>query len=261
MASPQHGQGPLFPGLDPHPQSHLLLRGPPAGPQIGPLHCYLRISNRAPPTAKSLDPARHSSWADVRPGKEGLLLDQFKFQHLAFQTPVAQHLAGSSSLLTQQGSQNLSALTRRQQPATVSARLPILLALARRQQPAIVSSNSHVFLLSSLSKASNFARFGKASTTCRRLSKAPKLYSLWQGINNMPRAWQGSQILPALARRQQPAPGLARLPNFACFGKASTTCFHIIKTSMFLILARPPATASADVQTAPSIKETSTGPP
>ena len=26
---------------------------------------YLRISNLAPPTAKSFDPARHSSWADV----------------------------------------------------------------------------------------------------------------------------------------------------------------------------------------------------
>ena len=36
---------------------------------------YLRISNLAPPTAKSFDPTRHSSWADVKPGKEGLLLD------------------------------------------------------------------------------------------------------------------------------------------------------------------------------------------
>ena len=36
--------------------------------------CYLRISNLAPPTAQSFDPARHSSWADVRPCKQGLLL-------------------------------------------------------------------------------------------------------------------------------------------------------------------------------------------
>ena len=36
---------------------------------------YLRISNLAPPTAQSFDPARHSSWADVRPCKQGLLLD------------------------------------------------------------------------------------------------------------------------------------------------------------------------------------------
>ena len=36
---------------------------------------YLRISNLAPPTAKSFNPARHSSWADIRRGKEGLLLD------------------------------------------------------------------------------------------------------------------------------------------------------------------------------------------
>ena len=39
---------------------------------------YLRISNLAPPpppTAKCLDPARHSSWLDVKPSKEGILLD------------------------------------------------------------------------------------------------------------------------------------------------------------------------------------------
>ena len=36
---------------------------------------YLRISYLAPPTAQSFDPARHSSWADVRPYKQGLLLD------------------------------------------------------------------------------------------------------------------------------------------------------------------------------------------
>ena len=31
---------------------------------------YLRIFNLAPPTAKSFDPPRHSSWADVKLGKE-----------------------------------------------------------------------------------------------------------------------------------------------------------------------------------------------
>ena len=36
---------------------------------------YLRISNLAPPTAQSFDPARHSSWADVRPSKQGILFD------------------------------------------------------------------------------------------------------------------------------------------------------------------------------------------
>ena len=36
---------------------------------------YLRISNLAPPTARSFNPARHSSWADVRPCNQGLLLD------------------------------------------------------------------------------------------------------------------------------------------------------------------------------------------
>ena len=36
---------------------------------------YLSISNLAPPTAQSFDPARHSSWADVRPSKQDLLLD------------------------------------------------------------------------------------------------------------------------------------------------------------------------------------------
>ena len=35
---------------------------------------YLKISNLAPSTAQSFDPARHSSWADVRPCKQGLLL-------------------------------------------------------------------------------------------------------------------------------------------------------------------------------------------
>ena len=34
---------------------------------------YLRISNLS--TAQSFDPARHSSWADVRPCKQGILLD------------------------------------------------------------------------------------------------------------------------------------------------------------------------------------------
>ena len=36
---------------------------------------YLRISNLAPPTAQSFDPARHSCWADVRPCKQGILFD------------------------------------------------------------------------------------------------------------------------------------------------------------------------------------------
>ena len=36
---------------------------------------YLRISNMAPPTAQSFDATRHSSWADVRPCKQVLLLD------------------------------------------------------------------------------------------------------------------------------------------------------------------------------------------
>ena len=36
---------------------------------------YLRISNMAPPTAQPFDPTRHSSWADVRPCEQGLLLD------------------------------------------------------------------------------------------------------------------------------------------------------------------------------------------
>ena len=36
---------------------------------------YLRISNLAPPKAQSFDPARHSSWADVRPCKQGILFD------------------------------------------------------------------------------------------------------------------------------------------------------------------------------------------
>ena len=35
---------------------------------------YLKISNLAPPTAQSFDPARHS-WVDVRPSKQGLLID------------------------------------------------------------------------------------------------------------------------------------------------------------------------------------------
>ena len=36
---------------------------------------YLRISNMAPPTSQFFDPTRHSSWADVRPCEQGLLLD------------------------------------------------------------------------------------------------------------------------------------------------------------------------------------------
>ena len=36
---------------------------------------YLRISNMTPPTAQSFDPTRHTSWADVRPCEQGLLLD------------------------------------------------------------------------------------------------------------------------------------------------------------------------------------------
>ena len=36
---------------------------------------YLRISNLAPPTAQLFDPTRHFSWADIRPCKQGLLLD------------------------------------------------------------------------------------------------------------------------------------------------------------------------------------------
>ena len=36
---------------------------------------YLRISNMAPPTAQSFDATRYSSWAYVRPCKQGLLLD------------------------------------------------------------------------------------------------------------------------------------------------------------------------------------------
>ena len=35
---------------------------------------YLRISNITPPTAQSFDPTRHTSWADVRPREQGLLL-------------------------------------------------------------------------------------------------------------------------------------------------------------------------------------------
>ena len=95
MACRRHGQRTLLPCLEPHPQSHLLLSGSLAGPQIG---CHQRrlpqtggclpgspqsgagvripgLPPRTPPTAKSFDPARHSSWADVKPGKEGLLLD------------------------------------------------------------------------------------------------------------------------------------------------------------------------------------------
>ena len=36
---------------------------------------YLRISNMTAPTAQSFDPTRHTSWADVRPCEQGLLLD------------------------------------------------------------------------------------------------------------------------------------------------------------------------------------------
>ena len=36
---------------------------------------YLRISNMTPPIAQSFDPTRHTSWADVRPCEQGLLLD------------------------------------------------------------------------------------------------------------------------------------------------------------------------------------------
>ena len=77
MASPRRGQRSLIPCLDPHPQSHLLLSGSPAGP-------YISCHQRRPPQAggliplwfpKSFNPARHSSWADVKPCKEGLLLD------------------------------------------------------------------------------------------------------------------------------------------------------------------------------------------
>ena len=98
MASPYHGKRSFLPGLDPHTQSHCLLRRPPTGPHedliklvaicdmdpsLVPLRValvfgflgYLRISNLAPPTAQSFDPAWHSFWADVRPCKQGLLLD------------------------------------------------------------------------------------------------------------------------------------------------------------------------------------------
>ena len=35
---------------------------------------YLRVSNLAPETVTSFDPTRHTTWADVRPEKEGIIL-------------------------------------------------------------------------------------------------------------------------------------------------------------------------------------------
>ena len=60
---------------------------------------YLRISNMTPPTAQSFDPTRHTSWADVRPCEQGLLLDLKWTKTL--QTldgrpcPLAHHWAGA----------------------------------------------------------------------------------------------------------------------------------------------------------------------
>ena len=51
--------------------SLVLLKVAPAFGFLG----YLGIMNLAPPTAQSFNPARHSSWADVRPGKQGILFN------------------------------------------------------------------------------------------------------------------------------------------------------------------------------------------
>ena len=103
MASLRRGKRSLLPGLDPHTQSHRILCRALTGPQVshhqgrphqagscvrhGPIPGstsggssvrFLGLPQdfqpRSPP-AQSFDPARHSSWADVRPCKQGLLLD------------------------------------------------------------------------------------------------------------------------------------------------------------------------------------------
>ena len=98
MESRLGSERPDVASLDPDPQSHLVLSRAATitledltrlvavcntDPSLVPLRValvfgflgYLRISNMTPPTAQSFDPTRHTSWADVRPCEQGLLLD------------------------------------------------------------------------------------------------------------------------------------------------------------------------------------------
>ena len=92
MEGPLSGERPDVASLDPDPSSHLVLCRAPTRQQIiryhrGPHLAGSRLQHRpvsssAPsslslriPTAQSFDPTRHTSWADVRPCEQGLLLD------------------------------------------------------------------------------------------------------------------------------------------------------------------------------------------
>ena len=143
-----------------------------------------------------------------------------------------------------------------------SARPPVLLAPAKHPQPAFLT-NIPYFPFKQPQQGQQYCLPWLSVNNLPLAQQGSQYCSLWQGINNLPQAWQGSQILLALARHQQPATGLARLSNFARSSKfeEQEQPVLVLQTTLFLVLAKPPATAPRAAQSAPSSREIPAGPP
>ena len=159
---------------------------------------YLGISNLAPPTAQSFDPARHSSWADFKPSKQGLLL----------------YLKWTKTLQTQRGVTTipLAALqdTHIFPVATWDLYRHMFPGSSQTKRPRSCSPLRHRW-----GRPSQRPPSGPCSTEQQIQQVCP--------VNSIPLTASGREellslkFLLALARRQQPAQGPARLSNCARF--------------------------------------------